>query len=113
MSTLSSVALGAAVALGSIALAHAEPVTGNWKLSVGANDDPCVVTLAAEAGSDTAGTATATGDCNGVAFEHWKSLGDKLQLQQSNGTLVAWLHAKGNSFEGKRTSDGKTVALNR
>ena len=51
MAKLTSVALGFGVALASIALAHADPAaTGAWKLSVGVNDDPCVVTLAA--GSD-------------------------------------------------------------
>ena len=114
MSRLSSVAFGAAVALLTIGLAYADPViTGSWKLSVGVNDDPCIVTLATDPGSDNAGTARSAGDCNGVAFEHWKSVGDRLQLQQSNGTLIAWLHAKNGAFEGKRVSDGKAVALNR
>lgn len=114
MSTMSSFAVGAAVAVASIALAHADPaVTGAWKLSVGVNDDPCVVTLAAEPGTDTAGTASATGDCNGVAFQQWKLTGSKLQLEQNNGTLVAYLRPSGTAFEGKRVSDGKTVALNR
>src|SRR5256885_7059855 len=114
MNKLSSIAMGAAVALFSISLAYADPaVTGAWKLSVGAFDDPCFVTLAADPGTGAAGTASATGDCNGVAFEHWKSAGSKLELQQSNGTLIAWLHAKDGGFEGKRISDGKAVALNR
>jgi hypothetical protein len=114
MSRLSSIAFGAAVALLSIGLAYADPtVTGRWKLSVGVNDDPCVVTLATDPGSDSAGTASSTGDCNGVTFEHWKSVGDRLQLQRSNGTLIAWLHPKNGAFEGKRISDGKIVALNR
>jgi Protease inhibitor Inh len=113
VSKLSSIAFGAAVALASITLAHAAPVTGSWKLSVGQNDDPCVVTLAADAGSDAAGTAASTGDCNGVAFQRWKATGARLQLEQNNGTLVAYLRAKGDSFEGQRVSDGKLVALNR
>ena len=115
MSKMSSFAVGAAVAFASIALAHADPaVTGAWKLSVGVNDDPCVVTLAAQPGTaDTAGTASATGDCNGVAFQQWKLTGSKLQLEQNNGTLVAYLRPSGAAFEGKRVSDGKTVALNR
>ncbi|HEY1962701.1 MAG TPA: AprI/Inh family metalloprotease inhibitor [Rhizomicrobium sp.] len=114
MSKLSSLAVGAAIALTSIAFAHADPaVTGAWKLSLGLNDDPCVVTLAPDAGTDSAGTATSAGDCNGVAFEHWKSIGARLQLEQSNGTLVASLHAANGGFEGKRISDGKLVALNR
>jgi hypothetical protein len=112
MSKLSSVALGAAVAFASIALAHADPaVTGSWKLSVGVNDDPCMVMLASEPGNDAAGTASLTGDCNGVAFQQWKLTGSKLQLQQNNGTLVAYLRPKGEAFEGQRVSDGKAVAL--
>lgn len=111
MSKLSSFLVGAAVALTSIALAHADPaVTGSWKLSVGLNA-PCQVTLAPNPGSDTAGSASAAGDCNGMAFQQWKLTGSKLQLQQNNGTLVAYLKPKGNAFEGARVSDGKTVAL--
>src|SRR3954463_1497315 len=114
MSKLSSIAIGAAVALFSISLAYADPaVTGAWKLSVGVNDDPCVVTLATQPGTDTAGTASSTGDCNGVAFQQWKLAGSKLRLQENNGTLVAYLRPNGNSFEGKRVSDGKAVALTR
>lgn len=113
MTKLSSLALGAGIALASISLAHADPVTGNWKLSLGVNDDPCVVSLTANPGDDSAGTATATGDCNGVNFQDWKTVGNRLQLQESNGTLVAYLHAKDGGFEGKRVSDGKLVALNR
>jgi hypothetical protein len=115
MAKLTSLILGAGVALASIALAHADPaaVTGAWKLSVGVNDDPCVVTLAAGAASETAGTASATGDCNGVTFQHWNATSGKLQLQENNGTLVASLHAKDGAWEGKTISDGKLVALNR
>lgn len=113
MTKLSSLALGAGIALASISLAQADPITGSWKLSVGMNDDPCVVTLAADAGNDTAGTASSSGDCNGVAFQNWKTVGERLQLQQSNGTLIAFLHPKDGGFEGKRVSDGKLVALNR
>jgi hypothetical protein len=71
----------------------------------------CVVTLAPNPGSDTAGSASSTGDCNGVAFQQWKLTGSKLQLQQNNGTLVAYLKPKGDTFEGQRVSDGKAVAL--
>jgi hypothetical protein len=115
MAKLTSIALGAGVALASIALAYADPTapTGAWKLSVGVNDDPCVVTLTADPAVETAGSASATGDCNGVGFQHWKEIGTKLQLEQSNGTLVASLHAKDGAWEGKTISDNKLVALNR
>jgi hypothetical protein len=114
MSKLSSIAFGAAVALASISLAHADPaVTGAWKLSVGQNDDPCVVTLAADPGLDTAGAASATGDCNGVTFERWKVSGKSLVLKQNNDTVIALLHARDGAYEGKEFSDGRSVALNR
>jgi hypothetical protein len=114
MSKLSSLAAGAAIALTSIAFAHANPsASGNWKFSVGVNDDPCVVSLVADSGIDYAGPATATGDCNGVSFQRWKTSGRSLLLSQSNGTAIALLHAKGEAYEGKDVSDGRSVALNR
>jgi heat shock protein HslJ len=115
MAKLTSIALGAGLALASIVLAHADPstATGAWKLSVGVNDDPCLVTLTADPAVETAGSASATGDCNGVAFQHWKETGTKLQLEESNGTLVASLHAKDGAWEGKTVADSKQVALNR
>lgn len=114
MSKLSSLAVGAAIALTSIAFAHADPsATGTWKLSVGLNDDPCVVTLAADPDFATAGPATETGDCNGVNFQRWKATGRSLLLSQSNGTAIALLRAKGDAYEGKAISDNRTVALNR
>jgi len=111
MTRLSAMILGAGVALASITLAHADPVTGAWRLNVGVNDDPCTVTLGAE-GTD-AGSVTSTGDCNGVSIAHWKSAGSGLQLLSANGTLVAWLHLRGDSYQGKRIADGRLVALTR
>src|SRR4051812_8447578 len=114
MSKLSSLAVGAAIALTSIAFAHADPVvTGAWKLSVGVNDDPCVVSLAADPDFASGGSATATGDCNGVSFQRWKATGRNLLLSQNNGTAIALLRAKGDAYEGTKLSDGRTVALNR
>ena len=47
MTKISSLAIGALLALSTVALARAEePVTGVWKLSIGVNDDPCTLTLA-------------------------------------------------------------------
>ncbi len=113
MTRLSAIALGAGVALASISLAYAEPaVTGAWKLTVGKFDDPCTITLNADAGA-SAGTAASQGDCSGVSVARWKASGNGLQLLQGNGTLIAWLHAKDNAYEGKRISDGKYLALNR
>ena len=111
MTKLSSLALGAGIALASITLAHADPVTGAWKLSVGVNDDPCTVTLTADTASD-AGTGASSGDCNGVSVAHWRSSGSSLQLMSANGELIAWLHPKDGGYQGKRVSDGRLVALN-
>ena len=111
MNKLSALALGAGLALASISLAHADPVTGAWKLSVGTQDDPCTVTLSAD--QDNAGTASSQGDCNGVNVGHWKTVGSSLQLLAANGTLVAWLKPEGAAYEGKRISDGRAVALSR
>jgi hypothetical protein len=110
MMKLSSLALGAALALSTVALAHAGPaVTGTWKLSVGANDAPCTLTLA-----DT-GVASPSSDCDrGVSsIGYWKSVGPTLQLYAPGDELVAWLKPKGDSFSGTRTSDGRSIALDR
>lgn len=107
MTRLSALLLGAGLALASIALAHADPLTGAWRLSVGVNDDPCTLTLA------DAGSASSTGDCNGMSVSQWRTAGTGLQLLSANGTLVAWLHPHGAAYEGKRTSDGRLVALSR
>jgi hypothetical protein len=110
MMKLSSLTLGAALALSTVALAHAGPaVTGTWKLSVGANDAPCTLTLA-----DT-GVASPSSDCDrGVSsIGYWKSVGPTLQLYAPGDELVAWLKPKGDSFSGTRTSDGRSIALDR
>jgi hypothetical protein len=112
MNKLSSLALGAALAFTTIGLAHADSaVTGSWKLSTGAVDAPCTVTLAADPDNATQGTITSTGDCNGTTVAHWRASGSSLQLLSNNGTLVAWLKPKGDVYEGTRLSDGRKVAL--
>lgn len=112
MNKLSSLTLGAALAFATIGLAHADSqVTGAWKLSTGVADAPCVVTFTADVDSTTAGTAAATGDCNGTNVGHWKTVGPSLQLLSANGELVAWLKPKGDTYEGTRVSDGRKVAL--
>ena len=59
MTKISALAIGALLALSTVALARAEePVTGVWKLSVGQNDAPCTLTLAPGATQPTAGLAT-------------------------------------------------------
>lgn len=110
MTKVNSLTLGAALALSTVALAHADPaVTGNWKMSVGVNDAPCTLTLA------DAGAVNANSDCDtGLAtISHWKTVGASLQLYSPSGELVAWLKPKGDSFTGTRIADGRKIALDR
>jgi hypothetical protein len=112
MTRLHSLILGGALAFGLIGLAQADTtVTGAWKLSTGANDAPCVVTLNAD--TTTAGTASSTGDCNGTNVGRWKTIGPSLQLLSGSGELVAWLKPAGDAYKGARISDGRVVALAR
>jgi hypothetical protein len=114
MNKTRSMILGAAVAFATIGLAHADPasVTGTWKLSTGVADDPCTVTLTADADGG-AGSAVSAGDCNGTNVTHWRSVGTSLQLLSTNNELVAWLKPDGDAYKGKRIEDGRVVALNR
>jgi hypothetical protein len=116
MTRISSLALGAALAFSTFALAHAQTaVTGAWKVSVGQNDAPCTLTLAADANSGATGTASPSADCgNGLSsIEHWKTVGTSLQLLSPNGELVAWLKPNGDAYTGTRVADGRKVALDR
>lgn len=110
MTKISSLTLGAVLALSTVALAHADPaVTGTWKVSVGVNDAPCTLTLA------DAGDATPSADCgNGLSsIGHWKSVGSSIQLFAPGGELIAWVKPKGDAYTGTRTSDGRRVELDR
>ncbi len=110
MMRIRSFALGAVLALSTVVLAHADPaVTGTWKLSVGANDAPCSLTLA------NAGDASTSADCSSglTSIGHWKSVGSSLQLYSSGGELVAWLKPKGDTFTGTRIADGRKLVLDR
>jgi len=110
MTKISSLALGAALALSTVAFAHADPaVTGTWKFTVGVNDAPCTLTLA------EAGNATPSADCGSglSSIGYWKSVGPSLQLYAPGGELVAWLKPKGEAYAGTRTSDGRRVELDR
>jgi len=114
MTKLNSLILGSVFAVGLIGLAHADgALTGAWKLTVGANDAPCVVTFTAD--TDTAGTATTSGDCSngGAAVAKYKTIGSKLLLTSGNGELFAALLPTGDTYQGKRVSDGRVVALAR
>ena len=110
MSKLHSIALGGVVALGLIGMAHAaDAVTGAWKLTVGAADAPCTLTLA------DGGAVTNSGDCTngGDAVGHWKTVGSTLQLLSNNDELVAYLKPHGESYQGKRVADNRQVTLAR
>jgi hypothetical protein len=116
MTRLTSLAIGALVAFSTVALASAEqPVTGDWKLSVGENDAPCTLTLSSDSGVGTAGVASPSSDCVGGLNEigRWKATGSGLQLFSPSGDMVAWLKEKNGTFEGSRLSDGKKLALDR
>jgi len=116
MTKLTSLALGAGLALASIGFAHAADatVTGAWTLTVGAYDAPCTLTLAPDA-TGTAGSITSGADCptglNAVSL--WKTTGAGVQLYTNSGELVASLKPKGDTYVGTCFSDGKKLALNR
>jgi len=113
MTKLNSLILGSTLALGLIGLAHADSAqpTGAWKLSTGVNDAPCVITLTSDTGN--AGPVASTGDCNGTDVGHWKTVGSTLELSTPDGELVANLRPNGDTYVGKRVSDGRVVALAR
>ena len=116
MTRISALALGALLALSTVALARAEePVTGVWKLSVGENDAPCTLTLAPGAALSTAGLATPSPDCAGGlnSIGRWKATPTGLQLYSPSGDMVAWLKQKDGTYQGSRLSDGQKLALDR
>jgi hypothetical protein len=115
MMQLRSLALGALLALSTVALARAEePVTGAWRLSIGATD-PCSLTLSADAATPTAGAVAPSSDCpTGLnSIGRWKETANGLQLLSPSGEMVAWLKAKNGSYQGSRLTDGQRLALDR
>ena len=53
MTKISALAIGAALAFSTVALAHADPIlSGAWKLSIGENDVPCTLMLAADGAAE-------------------------------------------------------------
>ncbi len=92
------------------AAAQAQPtpgIAGSWKLAVGDNI-VCPLTLAAD------GTATHTTDCAaGNRIARWQLAVNKLQLKTASGNIVGVLTPKGDSYAGKRFSDGRTLVLSR
>ena len=115
MNKLRSFALGAALALTSIGIAHADgTVGGAWKLTVGVTDDPCTLTLTPDA-SGTAGTIASGSDCPSYLYQAtaWKVAGSGIQLYAGSGELIASLKPHGDSYVGTRFADGRKLALSR
>jgi len=117
MTKLTSLALGASLALASIGFAHAADATsvaGSWTLTVGSFDAPCVLTLTPDQ-SGVAGTIQSGNDCpTGLnTVTNWKTSGSSIQLYGGGGDLVAWLKPKGDTYVGTRVIDGRKLALSR
>ena len=115
MTKIGSLAIGAFLALSTVALARAEePVTGVWKLSIGATD-PCTLTLSSEATNQQAGAVTPSTECPGGlnTIGRWKQAGSGIQLLSPSGDLIAWLKEKDGSYHGSRLTDGQKLALDR
>ena len=115
MTRLTSLALGAGLALASIGFAHADgSVAGAWNMTVGVNDAPCTLSLTPNDGG-VGGSIAAGSDCptglNTVAT--WKTSGTGIQLYSGTGDLVAWLKPQGDSYVGTRLADGRKLALSR
>jgi hypothetical protein len=116
MTKISALALGALLALSTVALAHAEePVAGTWKLSIGVNDDPCTLTLASAPDDANWGMVMPSAACSrGLdTIGRWKATPHGLQLFSPSGDMIAWLKEKDGSYQGSRLSDGQKLALDR
>jgi len=116
MSRISSILLGALLALTTIVLAHAQAaVTGAWKMSASAKDAPCTLTLVANPDVPDGGLAAVGDGCaaglSGIG--HWRTVGSSLELSSASGELIALLKPNGPSFSGTRIADGRKIALDR
>ncbi len=115
MKRITSIALGFGLALASIGLAQAQQtVAGPWKLTVGAYDAPCTLTLTPDA-SGTSGAVAAGENCpTGLfAVAKWRSNGYGVELFSANGEIIASLRPSGASYVGVRIADGRKLALSR
>src|SRR5215469_15738221 len=115
MTKISALALGALLALSTVALAHAQDsIAGAWKLSIGATD-PCMLTLSTDPATSTAGLVTPSTECPGGlnTIGRWKQTGTGLQLLSPSGDMIAWLRGKDGSYKGSRLADGQRLALDR
>jgi Protease inhibitor Inh len=89
--------------------AQAQPtpdVAGSWKLAIG-NNTVCPLTLAPD------GTATPADCAAGDRIARWDVAVNKLELRTASGEMVGILLPKGESYAGKRFSDGRTLVLSR
>lgn len=115
MTKTGSLAIGAFLALTTVALARAdESVAGVWKLSIGATD-PCMLTLSSDPANASAGTVTPSTECPGGlnTIGRWKQSGPGIQLLSPSGDMIAWLKEKNGSYQGSRLTDGQRLALDR
>lgn len=115
MTGLRALSVVAGLLLAGISIAQADAtLTGNWKMTVG-SEQPCSLTLSADASSNRVGSVAQGPECPGglEAIGHWKTVGTSLQLLSPAGNLVALLKPKGDAYEGTRFSDGRKVALSR
>ena len=115
MTKVGSLAMGALLALSTVALARAdEPMSGSWKLSIGATD-PCTLTLSTDAASAATGVVTPSTECPGGlnTIGRWKQSGTGLQLLSPSGDMIAWLKEKNGAWQGSRLTDGQKLALDR
>jgi|GEM_PF-5465335 len=112
MIKISHLGLSAALLLAGSVAAEAAPVSGAWKVAVGAVDGPCVVTLNADT-SDATGTAIPGQDCPVATsrIARWSAAPGKLTLKSANGDTIALLSAKGTSYVGKQIADSRKVVF--
>ena len=106
MNKLSAITLITGFALVGTTFAQASDLTaGSYKYVVG-SAAPCALTL----GSDS--EATAAQDCSKAdQIGKWRNTPGSFQLLSHNGTLVATLKAKGDTYEGTRIEDGRKVVI--
>lgn len=115
MKRLTAIAFGVGLALASISLAQAQQtVTGPWKLTVGAYDAPCTLTLTPDASGTSGAVATGENCPTGLfAVAKWRSNGYGVELYSAGGELIASLRASGANYVGTRVADGRKLALSR
>lgn len=112
MTKIRAFGLLASLLLAGTVAAHAAPVTGSWKVTIGSSATPCEVTLAAGE-TDDAGTATTAANCDAraAAIARWSTVADKLTLKSANGETIAVLDPKNGVYSGRQFADSRKVVL--